>query len=72
MKRSPSRWTCGAERGEAREVDVDGALADDVAAGLGAGRLAEAAEERAHHEEAAAQGARDVHGGRRAVEVRRR
>ena len=59
-----------AEGGEAGEVHVDGSLADDVAARLRAGGLAEAAEERAHHEEAAAQGGCDVHRGSGAVEVR--
>ena len=59
-----------AEGGEAGEVDVDRALADDVAAGLRAGSLAEAAEERAHHEEAAAQAARGLHRGRGAVQLR--
>ena len=62
----------GAEGGEAREVHVDRALADDVAPGLRARGLAEAAEERAHDEEAAAQAAGGLHGGRGAVQLRRR
>ena len=41
--------------GEARQVDIDGPLADDVAPGRGAGRLAEAGQQRAHDHEAGPQ-----------------
>src|SRR5574341_613522 len=49
-----------AESGKAGQVHVYGALADDVAARGRAGGLAQAAQERAHDEEASAQVAHDV------------